>query len=102
MARFINVTLFAVQRDNKDKKKFTRYFGDLVKKDGTIVRTGVKFRQSCDGPKREDCPCNIVVNVEDANLANRYDKERDKVFTTLWVSNYTMGEPYEDHSLDDF
>ena len=102
MSRKIQITVFAVNRDNAQKKKFVSYFGDLVKKDGTVVRVGVKFRQPCEGPAKDECPCNIVFDTDNANLASRYDAEKDKVYQTLWISEYEMGEPYEDHSLDDF
>ena len=102
MANQMKVTVFGKSKNNKDNKAFTAYSGRLTRKDGSELSVGIKFRQPCVGPKKEDCPVNIIFDKADANLSQRYDSERDTMYYTLWVSKYQLGEPYEDHSLDDF
>ena len=103
MSRKIQMTIFAKSRDTQDKKrKFTAYNGRLTRKDGVEISVGVKFRQPANGPDKDECPCNIIFDVEDANLQTRHDDDKKRDYYTLWITKYDFGEPYEDHSLDDF
>lgn len=97
----MQITVFAKTR-KKDDHSFTAYNGRLTNKNGEVVSVGVKFKLPCQGPKKEDCPVNILFEKQNANLQERFDVERDRVYRTLWISDYIIGAPYEDHSLDDF
>lgn len=98
----MKITVFATKSHNKDGKEFTSYSGRLTNRDGEVISMGIKFKQPCQGPRREDCPVNIVFDRSDANLQTRYDEKEDRTYKTLWLSKYTLGEAYIDHSLDDF
>ena len=103
----MQLTIFAKKRTTKEGKSFNTYFTKMKKKDGEEVTTEVKFREECGAP--QECPCNIVVEKEDANFSEKAVKytdkdgvEQDAVRKQLWVSKWTQGEEYVDHSLDDF
>ena len=98
----IQITVFAKTRKTEEGRAFTSYNGRLTKKNGETLSVGIKFKSPCTGPNKEECPCNIIFEKQDANLAQRYDEEADRVYSTLWIAAYKMGEPYEDHSLDEF
>lgn len=101
----MQITVFAKKGTTSDGKKFDRYLGRLHKKDGTELTVSVKFREDGGKPKPTDCPMNIVVDRNDANLADRTYVREDTGETcisyTLWVSKWKPGEKYVDHSLDD-
>ena len=103
----MNLTVFAKKRTTKEGKAFNTYFSKLIKKDGEEVTTEVKFRDECG--TTSEFPCNIVVNKENANFVEKAVKytdkdgvEQDAIRKQLWVSAWTQGEAYVDHSLDDF
>lgn len=102
----MNLTVFAKSRTTKEGKPFNTYFTKLTKKDGTEITTELKFREECGAPK--NFPCNIIVDKRDANFVEKeitYEKngeEQDALQRRLWISNWKDGEPYVDHSLDDF
>lgn len=102
----MKLTIFSKKRTTKEGKPFTSYISKLQKKDGSEVTASVKFRDDCGNPKPEDCPMNIVVDKKAANLASRTytDSETGEVreSLTLWVTEWSEGEPYVDHSLDEF
>lgn len=103
----MEITLFAKARTTKDGKPFHTYITSLKKKDGTTVVAAVKFNRSCDRlPKPEDCPMNIIVAKEDAQLSSKefINEDTGEVFTgySLWVRHWADGTEYVDHSLDDF
>lgn len=98
----IAITVFAKTRKTEEGRSFTSYNGRLTKKNGEVVSVGVKFKSPCEGPKKEDCPCNILFEKQDANLAQRYDEDTERVYNTLWIAKYILGPAYEDHSLDEF
>ena len=102
----MNLTIFAKKRKSEDGREFYTYLTTLKRKDGTELKCQVKFRESCGTPKGAECPMNIVVNKNAANLSAK-DIEREEtgeIITvySLWVSEWTKGEKYVDHSLDDF
>lgn len=99
------ITIFAKKRQSKDgKKTFTSYLTTLTKKDGTTETMGVKFREEAGEPK--ECPCNIIVNKDDANISKRTyireDTGEAAEAKTLWVTAWKKGSAYVDHSLDDY
>lgn len=102
----MQVTIYAKKRNTKEGKVFYSYITKLTKKDGSEVTTGVKFRDECGAPKPDQCPCNIVLEKGDCNFStkNLTDEETGEVLqsNTLWVNNWTKGEEYIDHSMDDF
>ncbi|MBO7735742.1 MAG: hypothetical protein J6S67_24455 [Methanobrevibacter sp.] len=107
----MKVLVFAKKRQTKDGRAFTAYVTKLPRKDGTELTAGVKFREECGAPTLEECPCYVMVDKKDANLATKNkeitDEEtgeiRDVVQYTLWVSKWSKSpEEYVDHSLDDF
>ena len=98
----MKITVFAKNAHNNEGKTFTSYSGRMVNRDGEVISMGIKFKQPCQGPRKEDCPCNIEFDRSAANLQTRYDEESDRTYKTLWIEKYTLGEEYIDHSLDDF
>lgn len=102
----MNLTVFAKSKTTKEGKPFNTYFSKLTKKDGTEVSVELKFREECGAPK--NFPCNIIVDKQDANLVEKeitYEKdgeEKEALQRRMWISKWTDGEPYVDHSLDDF
>ena len=91
----MELTIFAKSKTTKEGKPFNTYFAKMTKKDGTELTTEVKFREECGAPKK--CPCNIIVDKKDANLAEKtisYEKdgvEKEAIQRRLWVSAWKEG-----------
>ena len=104
----MEITVFAKKRQTKDgAKTFFSYLGKLTRKDGTQLTVSLKFRDECGAPASTECPMNIIVEKQDANLSDRIigsDRETGEAIYghTLWVSKWKRGSDYVDHSLDDF
>lgn len=101
----MELTIFAKNRTSAEGKAFVTYLTTLTKKTGEEMTVSVKFREDCGSPKKEKCPCNIIVEKEDCNLAKRNYTDKDgnpALSYTLWISKYSDGSEYVDHSLDDF
>ena len=102
----MNITIFAKKAQTNDGKAFYRYLSTLTDKQGKDYPVQVKFRESCGSPNAKDCPMNIVVEKQEANLVvKEYTKEDTgevRQSRTLWVTHWVEGEPYVDTSLDDF
>lgn len=102
----MQITIFAKKRTNKEGRVFYNFLSTLARKDGTEQPVSVKFGGDAKEPKPEDCPMNIVFQREDANIAKRAYTDTNtgelKTAYTLWVKAYSLGEPYIDHSLDEF
>ena len=97
----MELTVFAKNRTTKEGKPFQTYFSKLTKKDGTEITTELKFRDECGAPKK--FPCNIIVEKQDCNLAEKpVTYEKDAIQRRLWISKWSEGSEYVDHSLDDF
>lgn len=101
----MQTTVFAKQRTDKNSRKFYTYLAQLDNpRTGERLTVAVKFPEGKE-PKPVGCPMNIVFNKDAANLSHRrYEKDNGEVGVshTLWVSDWKEGEPYVDHSLDDF
>lgn len=107
MNETMNITVFGKKKTTKEGKNFTAYVAQLNKLDGSTITAAVKFREECGQPKLEECPCNIIVEKHNANLAKRTytrdDTGEDAISYTLWVSKWERSkEKYVDHSLDEF
>lgn len=104
----MNLTIFAKKRTTKEGKTFYTYISTMTRKDGTELTASVKFRDECGSPKPENCPVNIIVDKENANLSTRtYTREDNGELATsytLWVSGWELDtiNPFVDHSLDEF
>ena len=110
----MEITLFAKKRTTKEGKIFFNYLSTLTDKSGNSKLCTVKFRDGVNPPKPENCPANIVVEKENCNLSSRKmtrnvtDPDtgevvsKDFVTYTLWISGFTAGKPYVDHSMDDY
>lgn len=103
----MQLSIFAKQSTSKEGKKYYIYLGRLVNKNtGEEVNVRVKFREDCGQPKVEKCPMNILVDKADANLiTSTYtveDTGEQRTRRTLWVSKWSEGAPYVDHSLDEY
>jgi hypothetical protein len=99
------LTVFAKKRTTTEGKRFYTYLTQLTRKeDGERVSVQVKFPEGL-APKADDCPLNITVDKEKANLAvKKLGTENGEVISrTLWIKEYTISEnPFEDTSLDDY
>lgn len=102
----MQITIFAKRRQTRESKTFFNYSSTLTNRDGVDIPVQVKFREGCGQPKAELCPMNIVFDKADANLSTREytDPETAEVRKSrvLWVSKWTQGAEYVDHSLDNF
>lgn len=110
----MEITLFSKKRMTKEGKVFYNFLATLTKKDGSQLLATVKFRDEAGTPKPENCPMNILVDKNNCNLAIRKftrqitDPENGEISSeegqsyTLWVSSWIPGDPYVDHSMDDF
>ena len=102
----MEIAIFAKKGTTKEGKTFYRYLSTLKKKDGTEQLVSVKFREDCGQPKADKCPMNIKFEKKDANVSRReyLDESTGEVreAQTLWISKWSEGKPYEDHSMDDY
>lgn len=106
----MKIAVFARKIEDKNGKKYYTYSARLTRKDGNTESVGVAFREECGSPDPKKCPMNIVVDRKNANLAERRREVTDKatgelverVYKTLWISEWKESEKYVDHSLDDY
>ena len=102
----MEITIYAKKRTTTEGKTFYSYLSTLTRKDGTKQTVSVKFRDECGSPKPEKCPMNVKFDKGSANMTTREFTREDTgdVVTsyTLWVSKWEQGDPFVDHSLDDF
>ena len=101
----MELTVFAKKRTTTEGKRFYTYLTQLTrKKDGEHICAQVKFPDGL-APKADDCPINIIVGKDKANLATKNVKtdNGEIVSRTLWIKEYTVNEyPFVDNSLDDY
>lgn len=99
------LTVFAKKRTTTEGKHFYTYLTQLTRKeDGEHVSVQVKFPEGL-APKADDCPINIIVDKDKANLATKNVKTENGeiVSRTLWIKDYTVCEnPFVDNSLEDY
>lgn len=102
----MEITIFSKKRQGRDSKYFNTFITTLTKKTGERVTMSVKFREDAGAPDPKKCPCNIVVEKHDMNIADRVYTREDTGETatahTLWVSKWKQGGEYVDHSMDDY
>ena len=102
----MEITISAEKRNAKDGKTFYSYLSTLIRKDGSKQTVAVKFREEAGNPKPEKCPMNIKFDRCAANMATkefiREDNGEVATSYTLWIPAWEPGEPFVDHSLDDF
>ena len=101
----MEITIFAKKRTTAQGKTFFSYLTTLTRKDGTPCTCAVKFAAPAENPDPLDCPCNILVEKEDCNMAveDYTDKNGEvKKSYKLWIKAYKTGSAYVDHSMDEF
>lgn len=106
----MKLAIFAKQRTTVDEagkpKIFYTYLSTLVRQStGEVVPVQVKFREKCGAPDPDLCPRYITVDKSNANLTyEEYETEDGEVKSAakMWVTDWTDGGEYVDHSLDDF
>lgn len=102
----MQISIFAKRRQTKEGKTFYNYLSTIRNREGKDIPCQVRFREGCGQPKAEQCPMNIVFDKKNANLTSRtytdHDTAEIRQSKVLWVSEWQPGEPYIDHSLDDF
>lgn len=102
----MEISIFAKNRKTREGRSFTVYLSSLTKKDGTQVPCSVKFNATCQPPKPESCPLNIIVDKEHCNVSKRryLNESTGEIMEsyTLWVNQYAAGGEYVDHSMDEF
>ncbi len=101
----MTISVFSKSATSKEGKPYSIYLGRLTNKaTGAEVSCRIKFRESAGKPK--EFPCNIVVDKEHANLVTQTyvvpDTGEERITRTLWVSAWTPGPEYIDHSLDEY
>ena len=101
----MKILVFSKKRTASDGKTFYNYLATLVQKTtGESVPVQVKFRMDCGSPDPHNCPRYILVERENCNLTKKEITNEDnevKIVRTLWVSKWSDGGEYIDHSLDD-
>lgn len=101
----MELTVFAKRRTTTEGKRFYIYLTQLTRKeDGEHVSVQVKFPEGL-APKADECPINIIVEKDKANLSTYNVKTENGEITcrTLWIKEYTVNEnPFVDNSLDDY
>ena len=100
----MELTIFAKRRTNIDGKIFFQYLSTLPKRDGTTETMRVCFRD-VNPPKPESCPRNIITDKSHANISVRKFTDKNgelRDSKTLWISDWSEGTPYVDHSLDEY
>ncbi len=101
----MKATIYSKKKQTKEGRTFYAYVAKMTKKDGSEMTMGAKFREEAGAPRPEECPMNIVFDKANGNIATKnYVNEDGEICEsrTLWVSKWTQGEPYVDHSLDEF
>ena len=101
----MQITLYSKKVKAESGKQFNIYLSRLPLKTGDEMSARVMFEEGCPAPKPDACPMNIIVDKSDAHLqSKRYTDKAgiEQISQTLWVSAWTEGEPYEDHSMDVF
>ena len=110
----MEITIFAKKRNTKEGKVFYNFLATITKKDGTSQVCTVKFRDDAGTPKAENCQMNILVQKDGCNLSSKkfqrqvVDEATGELSTeqgealTLWISKWAQGQPYVDHSMDDY
>lgn len=100
------IAVFAKRRQTKEGKVFYNYLATLKKKDGTDFPVRLFFREDCGAPKADRCPMNIEVAKSDMNMTKREYIREDTgevgISFQVWVSKWSEGPEYVDHSMDEF
>lgn len=100
------ITIFAKKKTTKEGKAFTAFVARMKKKDGTEIPCSVRFNQEVTPPAASDCPMNIIIDREYANMSSKDFTYEDTGETgtsyTLWVKKLVPGDEYVDTSLDEF
>ena len=103
------MTVFAKKRSTKEGKIFYNYLSTLTTREGEDITCQLKFREDAGNPKPESCPRNISVNKNDANYIRKSvivtdddGNQREVTKHTIWISAWSEGPAYEDHSMDIF
>ena len=101
----MELTVFAKKRTTAEGKRFYVYLTQLTRKeDGEHISVQVKFPGGL-APKADNCPINIIVEKDKANLAikNVKTENGEIISRTLWIKEYKVNEnPFVDNSLDDY
>lgn len=99
------LTVFAKKRTTTEGNRFYIYLTQLTRKeDGERVSAQVKFPEDFT-PKADDCPINIIVDKDKANLSTKNIKtEKGEIISrTLWIKDYRVDKtPFVDNSLEDY
>lgn len=102
----MDITVFAKRRQNAQGITFYNYLATLTnKRTGEPITATVRFPVD-NFPAIPDCPINISVNKDTANLAPRkyHDTNgNERTAYTLWVKDWKeRADKYVDRSLEDF
>lgn len=99
------LTVYAKKRTTTEGKRFYTYLTQLTRKeDGEHVTVQVKFPEGL-APKADDCPINIILEKDKANLVTEKvgTENGEIVCRTLWIKDYHVDEnPFIDNSLEDY
>lgn len=100
----MKLTIYAKTKKTSEGRSFKVYLSRLYnKRTGEDVPVRVVFQEGCTLPTI--FPCNIVAEKADMNLSEkkyRDEQGEEHITRSLWIKDYQMGEPFEDHSLDDY
>lgn len=95
------------KKKTANKKDWIEYSTRLKKKTGEEEYFRVKFNPVDIAPKTNECPINIsfVPGID----ANKGDPETfttkdgiDVEIPVIWINRYDVGDPWVDHSLDEY
>lgn len=102
----MEITVYAKKRHTNEGKVFFTYLTTLTKKTGEKITAEVKFKESCEQFKADFCPCNITFERSKANFTCKTIPVKTTgetiISNVLWLSEWSMGSEYIDHSMDEF
>lgn len=96
-----------IDAESGKARDFYTFLTTLINKTtGEPLTVQVKFREACGAPDPKKCPCFIEVDREKMNLSwEKYlNEETGEQLEAgkLWVTEWSYGGEYVDHSMDDF
>lgn len=100
----MEITVYAKTKKTVEGRTFRIYLSRITRKStGEQIPVRVNFKEGV--PLPTVFPVNLVIQKENANLTEKHYYDDEGVKRTshnLWIEKYEMGEPFVDHSLDDY
>lgn len=99
----LEIAIYGKSKKAASGQQFMIYLSRLPMQDGTQLPVTVRFEEGVSKPK--NFPCNIQIEKQNTHLSSRKYRREDtgeeQLSWTLWISAWTPGGVYVDHSMDD-